>query len=114
MFESDVGLSVSLTRQCCGIGSGAGAGPPALAPLPRPPAVAAGTVPAGAGGGAGCGGGVNTPAGTTSADITVVWGVESDFRLSQFAGDDAASNRANASISASSRRAFEVRRPATL
>src|SRR2546423_9346894 len=80
MLESDVGFSVSFTRQCCGIGSGGGGGaPPALAPRPRPPA---GAAFAGGAGGMGCGGGVNTPAGTTSADITIVCGVDMLRRLS--------------------------------
>src|SRR6185369_3996876 len=95
MFESVVGFSVSFTRQCCGIGSGGGGGaPPALAPRPRPaPAgAAAGGAPAGGGGG------VKMPAGTTSADITVVCGVESVFRLSQFVEVPAARNRAAISI----------------
>src|SRR5215472_2053706 len=83
MFESPVGFSVSFTRQCCGIGSGGGGGaPPALAPRPRPAAAPAGG-PAGAAP-AGGGGGTNTPAGTTSADITVIWGVDKAFRFSQF------------------------------
>src|SRR5262249_1344767 len=60
MFESDVGLSVSFTRQCCGIGSGGACR-----------AVAAGGFAVGEGGG------TNTPAGTTSADITIVCGVDS-------------------------------------
>src|SRR5215467_4709803 len=92
MFESDVGFSVSFTRQCCGIGSGGGGGaPPALVPRPRP-AAPPGAGPAGAAP-AGGGGGVNTPAGTTSADITVIWGVERAFRLSQFVEVDATARR---------------------
>src|SRR5215470_18402637 len=98
MFESDVGFSVSFTRQCCGIGSGGGGGaPPALAPRPRP-AAAPGGGPAGAAP-AGGGGGVNTPAGTTTADITVIWGVDRAFRLSQFV--EAARRRAAASMASS-------------
>src|SRR5476649_303795 len=101
MFESEVGFSVSFTRQCCGIGSGGGggaAGAPAR-PRPRPAAAAGGGPPAGGG----CGGGTNTPAGTTSADITIVCGVPIVRTLSQFVDVPAASNKANASISASSR-----------
>jgi hypothetical protein len=81
MFESAVGFSVSFTRQCCGIGSGGAC-----------LAVAAGALPRGGGGvaGAGGGGGTNTPAGTTSADITVVCGVDSVRIASQVAGVPAA------------------------
>src|SRR6266850_1852571 len=95
MLESDVGFSVSFTRQCCGIGSGAGA-PPALPPRPAPaalPAVAAGGFAAGGGGG-----GVKTPAGTTSADITIVCGVDIVRIASQFVDVPAASNNASASM----------------
>src|SRR5215467_153819 len=99
MFESDVGFSVSFTRQCCGIGSGGGGGaPPALAPRPRPAAAAGG-------GPAGGGGGTNTPAGTTSADITVIWGVDRAFKLSQFVEVEAARRRAAASMASSASRA---------
>src|SRR5215831_6493578 len=104
MFESDVGFSVSFTRQCCGIGSGGGGGaPPALAPRPRPAAAPAGG-PAGAAP-AGGGGGTNTPAGTTSADITVIWGVDRVFRLAQFVEVEAARRRAAASMASSASRA---------
>src|SRR5215470_9377835 len=81
MFESADGFSVSLTRQCSGIGcGGAGGGP-------------------GGGGGApaGRGGGVKTPAGTASDAMTVTCGVESVFRLSQ-AAVPASSIRPKASI----------------
>src|SRR5438067_13439421 len=93
MLESDVGLSVSFTRQCCGIGSGFGAtaGPPALAP--RPPSAPAGGFAAGGGGGA-----VKTPAATTSADITTVCGLDIVRIASQFVDVPAASNRATASM----------------
>src|SRR6266550_3815134 len=86
MFESDVGLSVSFTRQCCGIGgrlTGA------------PPAAAGGATPALAAGG---GGGVNTPAATTSADVTVVLAVDSDLMASQLVGMLAASKSVAAII----------------
>src|SRR5580765_7453082 len=71
MFESDVGFSVSFTRQCCGIGSRT---------TGAPPAAAGGATPARAGGG---GGGVKTPAGTTSAEITIGCGVDSVRIVSQ-------------------------------
>src|SRR5262245_4992932 len=87
MFDSVVGFSVSFTRQCCGIGSGGACR-----------AVAAGVLPRGGGGGAGAGGGVKMPAGTTSADITVVCGVESAFRPSQFVEVPAARRRAAINI----------------
>src|SRR5215467_6466205 len=103
MFESDVGFSVSFTRQYCGIGSGGGGAPPALAPRPRP-AAAPGGGPAG-GAPAGGGGGTNTPAGTTSADITVIWGVDRAFRPSQFVEVEAARRRAAASMASSASRA---------
>src|SRR5580765_842859 len=97
MFESAVGFSVSFTRQCCGIGSGGGGGaPPARAPRPRPAAAPAGG-PAGAAPGGG-GGGTNTPAGTTSADITIVCGVERLRRLSHEDDVFAARSRASAII----------------
>src|SRR5580765_4748741 len=85
MLESDVGFSVSFTRQCCGIGwrlTGA------------PPAAAGGATPALAAGG----GGVNTPAGTTSADVTVVLAVDSDLMASQLVGMLAASKSVAAII----------------
>src|SRR5215467_8614939 len=95
MSESDVGLSVSLTRQCSGIGCGGAGGAPAR---PRPaPAAAGGGPPARAGGG----GGVNTPAGTTSADITVVCAVDIERIDSQLVGRLAASKSAAAIISSS-------------
>src|SRR4051812_11062706 len=97
MFESAVGFSVSFTRQCCGIGSGGGAGAPAA--RPRPPAAAAGAAPGGGAGAGGGGGGTNTPAGTTSADITIVCGVESVRIASQFVDVPAANNSATASMS---------------
>src|SRR6266853_861266 len=97
MSESDVGFSVSFTRQCCGIGSGGGGGAPPARPRPRPapPGAAAGGAPAGGGGG---GGATNTPAGTTSADITTVCAVDIDFRLSQFVEVPAARRSAAISI----------------
>ena len=66
MLESADGLSVSFTRQCCGIGSDGGGGGAAGTPA----------------GGGGTGGGLKMPAGTTSAPKTVACGVESVFRLS--------------------------------
>src|SRR3954469_198860 len=92
MFESDVGLSVSFTRQCAGIGSPA-AGAPPPAGRGRPPAAAAGATPAA---GAGGGGGTNTPAGTESADMTIVCGVDIVRIASQFVDVPAASNNASA------------------
>src|SRR6266550_4935628 len=86
MFESDVGFSVSFTRQCCGIGSRA---------TGAPPAAAAGATPARAAGGAG---GVKTPAATTSADITVACGVDIVFSDSQLPGELAAIARARISM----------------
>src|SRR5262245_3234333 len=82
MFESLVGLRVSLTRQCCGMGSGGGAdalGAGAARPAP------------------GCAGATKTPAGTTSAAITVTFGVERVFSPSHV-GVEAASS---ASVSVS-------------
>src|SRR5436190_7588059 len=84
--ESEVGLSVAATRQNGGtvntVGGGA-APPPPPGPCPRPPprcgAPAAGAAGA-AGGGAGAAGGVKTPAGTSSAIVIVVLGMEIDFR----------------------------------
>src|SRR5215510_11114178 len=99
MFESDVGFSVSFTRQCWGIGSGGACRAVAAGAFPRggggPPARAAGAAPGGGGGG------TKTPAGTTSADITVVCGVDNAFRPSQFTDVEAARRRA-AAIMASS------------
>src|SRR5256885_6306027 len=80
MLESDVGLSVSFTRQCCGIGCGGGGGAPAARPRPGPAAL-----PVSAAGGfaaTGAGGAVKIPAGTTSADITIVCGVDMERMLS--------------------------------
>src|SRR5262249_60679500 len=90
MFESEVGLSVSFTRQCWGIGSGGAcrAGP------------AAGFA---AGGG---GGGTNTPAGTTSADITIVRGVERVRIDSQLVDVVAATSSASISITSSPRQTW--------
>src|ERR1700704_3589306 len=98
MFESDVGFSVSFTRQCCGIGSGGGGGAPAARPRPRPPAAAAGAAPGGGGGAGGGGGGTNTPAGTTSADITIVCGVDIVRIASQLVDVPAANRSAATSI----------------
>src|SRR5512132_4248809 len=87
--ESEVGLSVAATRQNEGTFNGAGAGacaapPPPLPPRPRPPASGAG---AGAGAaGVGFGGGVKIPAGTTSANVMVVFGSEIDLRLAHGVG----------------------------
>src|SRR5712671_959960 len=89
MLESDVGFNVSFTRQCAGIGTRA---------TGAPPAAAGGATPAA---GAGGGGGVNTPAGTTSADITIVCGVDSVRITSQWVGVPAASASARISMSAS-------------
>src|SRR5215831_1204267 len=86
MLLSDVGFSVSLTRQCWGIGSRT---------TGAPPAAAGGATPARAGGGAG---GVNTPAGTTSAEITVVCAVDIDLMASQLVGMLAASKSVAMSI----------------
>src|SRR5689334_20572743 len=86
MLLSAVGLSVSFTLQCCGIGSRA---------TGAPPAAAGGATPARAGGGAG---GVNTPAGTTSAEITVVCAVDIDLMASQLVGMLAASKSVAMSI----------------
>jgi hypothetical protein len=44
---------------------------------------------------------VNTPAGTTSADITVACGVERAFRLSQFVEVPAANRSAATSMASS-------------
>src|SRR5262249_16147092 len=95
MFESDVGFSVSFTRQCCGIGSGAVGGTPPARPRPAPAGAPAGAAPGGGGGG------TNTPADTTSADITVVCAVDSVFRVSQFVGVEAARRRAATSMASS-------------
>src|SRR5712671_7416641 len=97
MFESDVGFNVSLTRQCCGIGSGGGGGAPPARPRPRPAAPGGG--PAGApGGGGGGGGATKTPAGTTSADITIVCDVDNVRIASQLVDAPAASRSAAASM----------------
>src|SRR5437667_12895118 len=93
MFESDVGLSVSFTRQCAGIGSGGGGGAPAARPRAGPAAR-----PAGGAGGAGWGGGMNMPAGTTSADITILCGVDMERMLSHEADVFAARSSASAII----------------
>src|SRR5215467_6269408 len=89
MFESDVGFSVSFTRQCCGIGSRT---------TDAPPAAAAGATPARAAGG---GGGLKTPAGTTSADITIVCGVDSARIASQLADVVAATSSAAITMTSS-------------
>src|SRR5688500_80697 len=91
MCESADGRMTTATRQCSGstIG-GAAAGPPCRPPRPaggwaappRPPAGCAGatTGPPGAP----CGeGGVNGPAGTSCAEVIVVFGSDSVFRFSQ-------------------------------
>src|SRR5438128_419126 len=90
MFESDVGFSVSFTRQCAGIGSGAACLAVAVA--------GAGVVAGGGGAGAGGGGGVKTPAGTASADITIVCGVDSVRIASQLVDVPAASRSASANM----------------
>src|SRR5215472_8142724 len=98
MSESEVGFSVNLTRQCSGIGCGGAAGaPPARPRPPAAPAAAGGAPPARAGGG----GGVKTPAGTTSADMTVVCAVDIVRIDSQLVGKLAASKSAAAIISPS-------------
>src|SRR5947209_5344062 len=89
MFESEVGFSVSFTRQCAGIGSRA---------TGAPPAAAAGATPAA---GAGGGGGVKTPAGTRSADMTIVCGVDIALSDSQLPAEPAASASASISMTSS-------------
>src|SRR5204863_1610349 len=98
MFESDVGFNVSFTRQCAGIGSRA---------TGAPPAAAGGATPAA---GAGGGGGVKTPAGTASADITIVCGVDIARTAAQFAGVPAARASANINMCVPLLRAGPVRR----
>ena len=89
MWESDEGLSVSLTRQCCGMGSGRGVAAVAAGGAPRPAP--------------GAGGGTNTPAGTAiSAAVTVTCGVESIPRLSQVAGVDAPARSMSVNVSMAS------------
>src|SRR5687768_14176275 len=96
--ESDEGLTVAATRQCAGsIAAGAAAGapprppprppgaaaaprpPPRPAPSPRPPPAGATTGPPGGPPGAGA---VYGPAGTSSADVTVVFDRVTVRRLS--------------------------------
>src|SRR5687768_13551718 len=83
--ESAEGLSVAATRQCAGstAGGAAGAPPRPAPPCPAPPRPAAPRPPSPAGGAAGatgppggpCGaGGVNGPAGTSWAEVIVVFG----------------------------------------
>src|SRR2546429_8489349 len=86
MFKPAVGFSGSFTRQCCGRGPRA---------TGAPPAAAAGATPARAAGG---GGGTKTPAGTTSADITIVCGVDIVRSDSQLPVELAASARASINI----------------
>src|SRR5436305_14696644 len=88
MFESDVGFSVSFTRQCWGIGSRA---------TGAPPAAAAGATPDRA---PGAGGATNTPAGTRSADMTFVCGVDIVRIASQLFGVAAAMARARINMMA--------------
>src|SRR4249919_3099197 len=88
MLESDEGLSVSLTRQCCGMGSGRGGAAVAAGGAPRPAP--------------GAGGGTNTPAGTVSTAVTVACGVERVRRLSQVAGVDAPARSMSVNVSMAS------------
>src|SRR4051794_16678529 len=69
--ESEVGVNVAATRQNAGTARPAGCGaPPPRAPPPPPPrGAAAGAAP----------GGVNVPAGTTSAIVMFVLGSVIDF-----------------------------------
>src|SRR5688572_10613108 len=91
MCESDEGLRTTATRQWAGSlgcgAAGAAAPPPPAAPRPpRPPAWAPAAGAAGAtgppGGPPGAGG-VNGPAGTSSAEVIVVFGRLNARRLSQ-------------------------------
>src|SRR5262245_29172166 len=82
--ESAVGRSVAATRQNDGTARPAGAAPAPPRP-PRAPPSAAGAGPL-APSGAGAAGGVNVPAGTTSAMVMVVVGSVMDLRFAQGVG----------------------------
>src|SRR6185503_21161831 len=79
--ESDEGFSTTCTRQCAGSTICGAGGPPPRPPAapPRPCAFGATGPPGGP-----CGaGGVKGPAGTSCADVIVVFGSASDASFSQ-------------------------------